>query len=429
VVDIEADIFCAFAPFVNDSRARLEAVGFFDRLGGLLSGAKAREARHKELAGDLEAATELYADAEMPDEAARLLLLRADAERSPERRIALCALAAETAADEALRKQAAARKALLGLDLLRGRAGPVLTTDVLAVARALEDAGEPERAAEAYALAGDDEAEVRALTAAGAIEKLEARLGQTARADRQRHELELALTRIADLDRAAERRAALRLARELPAGPEAERAADAARAIAARLVRGPIVGLELDGVGLRCVLGDEVTIGRGEASVVVASRAVSRVHLRIRRTAAGAVVEDLGGRNGTRLAGARLCGAVPVGDGLRLELGGEVPCAIAPAGGEGWATPAMIAIDVAGEHVLAALGELEVGPWRVAREVEGDDAFVALRTPPGAPRPLLGGLELAASVELAAGDELCAERGGPVRLRVLASPGVGGPLA
>ena len=59
--------------------------GLFDRLG--IGSAKRREAKARklELAGDLEGATALYVDAERPDEAARVLLLRADAEARPAR--------------------------------------------------------------------------------------------------------------------------------------------------------------------------------------------------------------------------------------------------------------------------------------------------------------------------------------------------------
>jgi hypothetical protein len=394
-----------------------------DRLGSLFSGSRAKDAERKELEGDLEGATALYVEAGRPDDAARLLLLRADAEAAPERRIALCALAAKTATDAALRRQAATRKALLGLDVLRGRSGPVLTTDVLAVAKELEEVGEAERAAEAYAFAGDVEGEVRALAAAGAIEKLEARLAKDAEADRARGERALALAKIDDLDRSGERREALRLARAMAGGPEAERAADVARAITARLARGPVCDVEVDGEAIRCALGATITIGRAEATIVVASRAVSRQHLRVRREERGVVVEDLGTRNGTLLAGARLEGPIPVGEGVRLELGGEVPCAIAPVGDGPASGSGGVVVDVAGERFVAPLGPLAVLGSRLDLEVEGDASYVVLRTPRGEARPVLGELELGEVAELCVGDAMRAERGGPVRLRVLASRG------
>lgn len=347
------------------------------------------------------------------------MLLRADAERDSARRIALCGLAAKTAVDAGLRRRAAARKALLGFDVLRARLGPPLESEVLAVGRELEELGELERAAEAYALAGDVESEVRALTATGDLEKLEARLGRADLAERAQRDAELTLRRLDDLDRSGERRAALQLAKVLSTGPEAERAADLERAIVARLARGPIVDLELDGARVRCALADELTVGRSQATVVVASQAVSRVHLRVRRSAEGPVVEDLDTRNGTLLAGARLTGPIPVGSGLRLSLGGEIPCRLSPAGDAPWAESGAVVVEVAGERYLAPLGEMRVGAWRLRCETVGDETFVVLRTPEGEARPLLGELELGATAELCAGDELRSVRGGPVRLRVL----------
>src|SRR6185295_3910901 len=87
-------------------------VGFFDRFVGRskAEGRRAKEARSKELDGDLPAAVDLYQEAGLPDEAARVLLLRADAERSAEKRIALFSLAAYTATSEEIKRRARGRK-------------------------------------------------------------------------------------------------------------------------------------------------------------------------------------------------------------------------------------------------------------------------------------------------------------------------------
>jgi hypothetical protein len=341
-----------------------------------------------------------------------VLLLRADAERSAEKRIAFCALAAQTAEGDDLRQAARRRKALLSFDVLRGHGSAFLASDVLVVASELEDAGELERAADAYALAGDADAEVRVLTAAGAIERLEERLRETERSTRTERELELGLRSIADLDRTAERRAALDLAAKILRERDEPRVADAARAIRSRLARGPVIDLEVDGALGRYALGGEVTVGRGDATIVVSSRASSRRHLRLARGAAGATVEDLGTRNGTTLAGARITAPIAVGSGVRLQIGGEVPCAVEPAEGG-------FALEIAGERYLAPLGELAVAGWRIGWEaVTPEESFVVLRSPEGAPRPFLGDYQLAARIELCHGDEIRAARGGPVRLRV-----------
>jgi pSer/pThr/pTyr-binding forkhead associated (FHA) protein len=160
------------------------------------------------------------------------------------------------------------------------------------------------------------------------------------------------------------------------------------------------------------VLGDDVSIGRGDASIVIASRAVSRRHLRVYRAPGGALmVEDLGGRNGTLLAGARLAGAVPVGYGLTLQLGGEVKCVVEPS-------DSGVMLDVAGVRYEAPLGPLAVGDWQVGQEGSGDNAYVVLATKAGGSRPFLGEYQLAARVELCAGDALAGARGGEPRLRV-----------
>jgi len=393
----------------------LGSVGLFDRWSGKGDARRARAARAKELAGDLAAAVELYLDAELPDDAARVLLLRADAERSPEKRMAFCSLAAQTAVGEEAKKRALARKAKLGFDILRSKGGTFMQSELVAVARELEQAGELERAADAYALAGDTEAEVKALTAAGAIERLEERLRVSQAEARDSRDQDLTLHRIADLDRTAERRAALELAQSWLTAHEDERVAEAARAIRARLARGPVIDLEIDGVAGRYALGDDVTVGRGDATIVVASRAISRRHVRLFRRGEEVMVEDLATRNGTTLAGARLGSAIPVHAGVELLLGGEIPCSVAPLPGED-----VFAVEVGGERYIAPLGEAVAGDWRVHHEIVGDESFVVLRTPDGASRPFLGGYELAARVELCVGDQVRTRRNGPVKLSLFA---------
>jgi hypothetical protein len=392
------------------------AVGFFDRFvpKSKSEGRRAKEARAKELSGDLAEAVDLYQEAGLPDEAARVLLLRADAEPSAEKRIALFSLAAYTATGEELKKKARGRKALVAFDVLRARGGSFMKSEVLAVARELEEAGELEPAADAFALAGDTEAEVRVLTAAGAIERLEDRLRVSESTARTERDLEITLRKISDLDRTAERRAALELAMNALRTHEDERIADAARAIRARLTRGPVVDLEIDGALARYALGAEVTLGRGDATIVLGSRAVSRRHLRVRRKGNDAIVEDLETRNGTTLAGARISGPITVGQGLCLELGGEVPFEIEPVGGGAFS------IEIAGLSYLCPLGPLRVGAWTVDHELSRDESYVVLKTEGGAGPscPFLGDFQLSPRVELCAGDEIRGSRGGPVRLRV-----------
>ncbi|TKD06353.1 FHA domain-containing protein [Polyangium fumosum] len=254
----------------------------------------------------------------------------------------------------------------------------------------------------------------------GAIEKLEERLKASHAESRKVREVTDVRRRVADLDRTAERRAALDVARAALAERDDDVVADAARAIRARLATGPLVDLEIGGKRFHAALGEEVTIGRGEATILVGARAVSRTHLRIRREGNAIFVEDLDTRNGTMLAGARIQGVIPVGEGIRLELGGEVPCGIErpTASLERELVPDGVVVTIAGTRFLAPLGPLVVGALHVDRVAHGDNGFVVLRTPSGAPRPILGEFELAAEVELCVGDEIRARRGGPVVLRV-----------
>jgi hypothetical protein len=394
-------------------------VGFFRRLlGSRIAAATmpvpAREARAKELSGDLASAAVLYEDAGLYDDAARVLLLRADAEPSAEKRIAFCALAAAKATSDELRRKAIGRKALVAFDVLKSRGASAMNSEVLAVARELEEAGEIMPAADAYALAGDAESEVRMLTAAGAIERLEERLRASAATARASRDLDLLLHKLDDLDRTAERRAALALAHDALVKHEDERVSDAARRIRARLARGPVVDLQIDGVVRRVALGVDVTLGRADATIALASRAVSRKHLRVFRGPSGApFVEDLDTRNGTFLAGARVTEPLPVGDGVTVDLGNEVRCAIERSG-------AGVVVEVAGARYDAPLGPLVVGDWAFTFESAGGDAFVVLTTSSGGARPFLGEYQLAPRVELASGDALASERAGAARVRVLA---------
>jgi DNA-binding response OmpR family regulator len=68
-------------------------------------------------------------------------------------------------------------------------------------------------------------------------------------------------------------------------------------------------------------LGDELLIGRDPAAAVrLPDRQVSRHHARIRRTAGGYEVDDLGSKNGTWLNGRPVAGPTPLNDGDELSI-------------------------------------------------------------------------------------------------------------
>lgn len=361
-----------------------------------------RAARRLEREGDLAGAIEAYLEAGLRNEAARVLMLRADAEASLDRRMAFFEQAATTAEDEAVARAAKARRAKLFYDLVRQK-GTTIRSEILVAAKQLEDAAELIVAAEAYALAGDAEGEIRCLTGAGAIDRLEERLSRDAAASRAESEQALALKRVQDLDRGAERKRALETAR---AAPSDDRVADLAREIRQRIARGPTLRLVVSGKKMDVALGDSVTVGRGDATILVASPALSRIHLRLFRGPSGEpLVADEKTRNGTFLKGARLAGPIPIGAGLELRLGTGVPCSLEPVA-EG------ISVKLFEVAFVAPLGPLPVGPFSLRTEGEESEAFVVLESSPEHPA-FRGSLELARKVELCFGDEIATARGGP----------------
>lgn len=391
-------------------------MGMFDRLFGRGPGGyKAKAARVHELAGELDLAVRAYLEAELFDDAARVLLLKADAEPTLDRRMAFCAQAAEMARTPSTRRQALARKAMLRFDVLRGR-GSTMKSELLLAAKELEEAEENEVAAEAYALAGDTEGEIRALTAAGAIEKLEEKLRTSAADARRESEQGLTLRTVEDLEKTGERRAALATGEEMlkKRGPD-ERLEMVLGRIRSRLVRGPIVELSIEGQVRRYALGDEVTIGRGDATIVVNSRALSRGHLRIYRRDGAAFVEDTGSRNGTFLAGARVTGPLPVGDGVTLKLGAEIPCTFTADVHDG-----CIKLEVAGFGYRLPLGPLTLAGFALSLDGKGgdDQSYVTLRPTPGN-SAYLAEMQVGESIQLAYGDGLSRERSAPAALRVV----------
>ncbi|MBI4704992.1 MAG: FHA domain-containing protein, partial [Deltaproteobacteria bacterium] len=327
-----------------------------------------------------------------------------------------------------LGRQGRARAAQLRFDLLLGTGGVALGGELRAVAAELEACGLWDEAARAYVRAGDAESELRVLELAGNIERLEQRLRETTEAERGEHERLRVLQEVRDLDRLGERRRALHCAGEWlgrQAGARGEAGGrgadeDLVRAqlaeIRARLLRGPVVALEVGGERRRYALGAEITIGRAGANITVCSQAVSRQHLRLCRRDGQPICEDLQTRNGTTLRGALLAAPLPVGTGIELVLGGQVPCLLAPS------DPAeplgVLRVEVGGECYLAPLGPLRLGAWQICDAQEDEDRFVVVHAPAEREPLYLRGLRLGPEIELCTGDELCARRGGPVVLRV-----------
>jgi len=391
-----------------ESPVRLLSGDVFDRLFGKARETAAR-AQRAEVDGDLPRATQLWLDAGQRHEAARVMVMRGDVELDSARRLQHYVQAIALApATHPVRDEARRKRALLAIAMARaGATSAAARRDLIDAAAELEALGEAAEAAAAYAIAGDIEGEARSLVEAGDVEKLEDVLERDNDRERGERAARDSHTGVERLVAGGDRRLALAKARA--AGNEEKE-----RAILARRAMGPRVTLELRGVRVRLVLGDEVILGRTEGAITIASHAVSRSHVAIRRLGDRVEVRDLGSRNGTELRGLRMGGPLAVPDeGLDVKLGGEVPLRIAPTD----ALAGAVAIDVAGERYVAPLGaaHLGVGAWRIER---ADDGWLELVTD-DAPRAYLGITQLGARTALLVGDAISEARGaGPV-LRVV----------
>lgn len=389
-------------------------VALFDRFFG--KGRQANAARAAELRGDLAKAAELYGEAGLPAEAARILVLRGDGEPDARTRLQLYTHAASLAPEGAdTNKQARLKRAKLLLALAGDAAvSAVARHEVIEAAKDLEAIGEPLEAADAYRRAGDKAGEARALQAAGDVEQLEFLLST------QQHEERVSRARedrAKDVDLmigCGRRREALAALDELLAAtPDDAPLRERANGLRARKLRAPIVPLEAAGERWLVVLGDEVVLGRSEGSIKVPSNAVSRQHLRIARENGEVVVRDLESRNGTQLRGINLAGALAVRDGLELKLGREVPLRIAPSS----KIDGAYEIVIAGERYVASLGKARTPVPGLALAAGADD-WIELVTD-GA-HAYLGDVELVPRATLLVGDAIATARGSTPALRFLA---------
>ncbi len=388
-------------------------MGVFDRLFG--KGRDAEKARKAELRGDFAKAIELFVEAERPNEAARVMVLRGDAEPDHRARLQHYTQAARTAPEGSDENKLARKKRALLILALAGDVAlsAVQRRDVEDAARELEAVGENERAAQAYEQLGDREGEARALTAAGDVDRLEYLLsseqhkerGERKKRDRQA-EVDLLLT-------SGRRREALELLEVLAReNPDDAQVREKIASLRARVAKGPLLPVSLKGTRLVFCFAAEVVVGRSEGQLVVPSSAVSRRHLSITREGTEFFVRDLGSRNGTQLRGLPVKGVLPVGEGLELRLGREVPVHLVPSR----TVFGALEVDVAGQKITAAFGPavLDTGDWTLS---EAADGLIELEAK--APTPFLGEVALGDGSTLLVGDGLSTERGGVPHLKVL----------
>lgn len=405
-------------------------MSFWDRMFG--RGSREASARKAEARGELAQASALWAEAGRVDEAARVMLLRGDADSDLRQKLAFYVQAAAlaplgTEANRAARLKRAALVVAMAEGGRDGRAHAAVSGAVrlglLEVARDLEALGELTKSAEAFAAAGDVEGEARALALAGDVDRLEDLLSSQQANDRETRSRQSLSGDLELLVSTGRRRDALGAATAfLKAHPSDASMRDRLRGLQGRRIEGPVVRGVFGGQTLTLVLGDEVTIGRTEGSLRIASTAVSRKHLSVSRAAGGTnaavVMRDLASRNGVQLHGMDMTGDIPLGDGVDLRLGREVPIKVSPSR----VLAGAVDIEVGGARYVAPLGVARLdalvgSPWRLEL---GSDGWVELVTNDDAP-PLEASVTLVPRVTLLAGDALSATRGGAVVLRMLGS--------
>jgi hypothetical protein len=390
---------------------------FFKSVPRLLGGKSrsATAARKAEARGELADAVELFVEADEPAEAARVMLLRGDAEVDPRIRLqhytqaAAVAPTGHDASREARKKRAELVIAIAGETAISA----VARKDVLAAAADLETLGEEELAAKAYAMCGDTEGEARALAGAGDVDKLEDLLSTQQAKDRESRRRMDASAEIDLLAASGRRREALVLAEEQARTQSDDLATrEKAQSLKGRKAVGPLTRVLVNGAPLALVLGDEIVVGRTEGALTVSSNAVSRRHVRVARDAvSGVYVEDLGSRNGTQLHGMGIAGKMQVGEGLELKLGKEVSLKLVPSA----ALEGAVEIELAGAKWIAPLGPatIGVGGWRLDLARDGWVELVS-----GEPPAFRGDVALVERATLLVGDAIGERRGAPAVLRV-----------
>lgn len=385
-------------------------MAFYEKWFG--KGRVVAQARAAELRGDLVKAAELFGQAENTAEVARVMVLRGEAEPDARARLQLFTQASKLAPEGSETNRTARLKRAELLLALAGDAAvsAVARHEIVEAARDLEAIGEPLKAAEAYQRAGDKEGQARALQAAGDVEALEFLLSTeqyNERNSRARDE------RAKDVDvmiGCGRRREALSaLDALLTETPDDAPLRERANGLRARRVMAPLVTIESIGERWTLVTGTEVVIGRTDGAIKVPSNAVSRQHVKIVREGDGIIVRDLESRNGTQLRGINLAGSLPVGEGIELKLGKEVPLRITPSKKIAGA----VEIEVAGERYYASLGPTKT-PVTGVELAAGADGWLEL-----VGNAFIGDVELTPRSTLLLGDALSTTRGDEALIRVV----------
>ncbi|MFO0676781.1 MAG: FHA domain-containing protein [Polyangiaceae bacterium] len=388
--------------------ARL-GMALFDRWFG--KGRVRERARRLEARGDWNAAIDAWIEADAPEEAARVFLLRAETEMDPQVRLATFARAVAVAPEgHDVKRAARVARATWALAVVGDHAVTETSRlDVERAAKELEEAGEPGRAARAWELLGRTEDRARALEAAGDVEGLERLYEKDARATRDDRARADANADFEERVATGRRREAVTGARAHAASfPSATLLVERVEGLERRRPNGPIVRVTLGSDTFDVAFGRRVVVGRGEGTIHVHSPVVSREHVSVERESGHAVVRDLGTHNGTRHRGLAIDGAMPIREALAFTLGRDVDLRVEPVSGHPTYGDGVL-VTVAGTTTFAPLG-----PWRVPGTGWtldlADDGWLELVTTDGA-RAFAGELAWASPATLVTGDAVARERG------------------
>jgi pSer/pThr/pTyr-binding forkhead associated (FHA) protein len=373
-----------------------------------------REARAAEGLGDYRRAAALYAEADLPEDAANALLFLAARSQSLDERL--------TAFEDALRwipdghprrREVEAQIGLAILDDAQRRGAHTVDEKrkLEDAAARLERSGRPNDAATAYELLGRVEDLARCLESAGDVERLETlleRVGADERRDRDVralvHEYEMALAVGARLEaRAALRRASRLLATDTTVS-------DLLRRLEARLCAPFRAELSIDGRRVAFVGKLPIVLGRADADFRVRGASVSRRHAELDVSGGELSVRDLGSRNGTLVRGLPIGGAFKARGSIEIGLGDDVTLNAEPSGDRALSIEVITGLD-RGLRLVGGTGTLALAahPFGVRftdghATLEGRDV-------------VLDGKRCALAVVLLTGDRI---EVGPHRIEVMA---------
>ena len=363
-----------------------------------------RKARRAEGKGDYREAAALYAELDMPEEAAKALLFHAARAGELEERLA--------AYHDALRwlpedhPQRVDVDAQIGLAVLddaqrRGVHTAEERRRLEDAARRLERSEKESEAATAFELLGRTDDVARCLQKAGEVERLEALLEETTKASREARalrrfvgEYEMAM----GVGARIEARAALEKA--LEESPDDRSVPDLLRRLEQRWPTSRRVRLRVEDRDYVFVGRDGVEVGR-DADVIIRGTSVSRRHTSLSLEGEEIVVRDLGSRNGTLLAGVPIAAELRVSGATEIGLGDDVTLEVERVSGA-------IRIEVLGgldRGQVVWVGTHALRAERLAASVTFPGGHPTI-TPDAGVKARLGTQPVAAPVNLLIGDRL-----------------------